>query len=123
MLLGAIETVHKEGLVHGGIAPKMIFVGLPTSTSKGGEREMGVKLAGTAWYQRLVDLNKSNPWIYTPEEEGLPEGWICPGALEEPFGYSKERDIWELGVVFAMMLFGLEVVRRYTTPMELIRDG
>ena len=30
---------------------------------------------------------------------------------------------WELGVVFAQMLFGLDVTRRYGSPAELIREG
>lgn len=65
----------------------MIFIG-----GGKGEEETLVKLSGVAWYQRLVDLNKSNPWVWMPEDE-LPDSWICPGALEEPFVYDRPRDM------------------------------
>ena len=87
-LLGAIERIHKDNIVHGGLRPKMIFVG-----GGKGEEETLVKLSGTAWYQRLVDLNKSNPWVWMAEDE-LPDSWICPGALEEPFVYDRPRDMY-----------------------------
>ena len=86
-LLGAIERIHKDNIVHAGLRPKMILIGGGKS-----EEETVVKLAGVAWYQRLVDLNKSNPWIWMAEDE-LPDSWICPGALEEPFVYDRPRDM------------------------------
>lgn len=111
MLLGALEALHREDIAHGGIQAKMIFIG-----------PEGCKLSGGSWYQRLVNLNKSNPWTSMLEEE-LADPWICPAALEDPFIYDKARDMWELGVLFSQTVFGLDVVVRYSSPAELISES
>lgn len=71
-LAGAVESIHNANIVHGGIRPQMIFVG----GEKGKSAEVGIKLSGASWYQRLVNLNKSDPWSSsTVLEEELPDSW------------------------------------------------
>lgn len=36
---------------------------------------VGVKLGEVAWFQRLVDLNKSDPWVVPVGEEEMPDSW------------------------------------------------
>ncbi|KAL8287446.1 hypothetical protein RQP46_003304 [Phenoliferia psychrophenolica] len=54
-------------------------------------------------------------------EEDLPDPWICPEAREDTFVYDRSRDMWDVGVLFAQMLFGLDVAQRYSSPSDLIR--
>lgn len=49
----------------------MIFVG----GKERGEEGVGVKIGGTAWYQRLTNLNKSDPWLGGIVEEEIPDPW------------------------------------------------
>jgi translation initiation factor 2-alpha kinase 4 len=73
-LLSALESIHSAHIVHGGIKAKMIFVGSEKGKGKEGA-EVGVKLAGVSWYQRLIDLNKSDPWTAINQEEEPPDSW------------------------------------------------
>lgn len=111
----AIEAMHAVHIVHRAIQPRLILV----SASAAGTE---IKLAGACWYQRLVDTNKADAWRDVPHERPLPDAWICPGAVDEPFLYDKSRDMWELGVVLAQMLLGLDVCHRYPTPATMIAD-
>lgn len=65
-----------------------------------------------------VHLDKDSPYLYT-----ILTFRISPEALEAPFVYDKSRDMWDLGIVFAQMLFGLDVCRRYSSPTDLFKNS
>ena len=59
-VVGAVEYLHEANVVHRAIRPRSVFVGSEKGT-------VGVKLGEVAWFQRLVDLNKSDPWVVPVE--------------------------------------------------------
>ncbi|BGP00473.1 eukaryotic translation initiation factor 2-alpha kinase [Rhodotorula toruloides] len=120
-LVSAVESLHSYHVVHRAIRPKTIFVTSEKSRSDSSEAA-GVKLAGAGWYRRLLDLNRAEPWLQQPAEEELPDGWVCPEAVSAPFTYDRSRDMYELGVVLAQMLYGLDVTRKFPTPADLVRS-
>lgn len=67
-IVQAVECLHLANIVHRGIRPRAVFV---TNAKSGVE----VKLAEAAWYQRVLDLNKAEPWAVTAGDEELPEAW------------------------------------------------
>ncbi|GAA5921698.1 hypothetical protein JCM1841_007094 [Sporobolomyces salmonicolor] len=126
-LVSAVESLHSYHVVHRAIRPKTVFV----MSEKAKAREVlqgesggaaSVKLGGAGWYRRLIDLNKAEPWVVQPPEEDLPEPWICPEAVTAPFDYDRARDMYDLGVVLAQMVFGLDVFRKYSSPADLVRN-
>ncbi|KAK4700699.1 eukaryotic translation initiation factor 2-alpha kinase 4, partial [Phenoliferia sp. Uapishka_3] len=106
-----VEFLHGKGMVHRAVGPKNVLVG------EGGE----VKICNAAWWQRLRDLNKSDQWVVGGQEEELSDAWICPEARDDGFVYDRSRDMWDVGVLLAQMLFGLDVAQRYSSPGDLIR--
>jgi len=87
-LVNAVEFLHSNNVIHRGIKPRAIWMG----GADGGE----IKLADAAWRQRLVDLNKADPWVVAPIER-RPDSWLCQEAILEPFVYDRARDMFELG--------------------------
>ncbi|GJN93481.1 hypothetical protein Rhopal_006538-T1 [Rhodotorula paludigena] len=120
-LVSAVEHLHLHNVVHRAIRPKAIYVASEKGRASEGGEAGGVRLSGAGWYRRLIDLNKAEPWLIQPADEELPESWTSPEAVNAPFTYDRARDMFELGVVLAQMLFGLDVVRKYPSPAEVIR--
>ncbi|BGP42493.1 eukaryotic translation initiation factor 2-alpha kinase [Rhodotorula kratochvilovae] len=121
-LVSAVEHLHLHNIVHRAIRPKAVFVSSQKSRADESGEAGGVKLSGAGWYRRLIDLNKAEPWLVQPGEDDLPDSWTCPEALTAPFTYDRSRDMYELGVVLAQMVFGLDVVRKYGSPAEVVRN-
>ncbi|GAA5934949.1 serine/threonine-protein kinase GCN2 [Sporobolomyces koalae] len=123
-LVSAVECLHANHVVHRAIRPRVIFI----TSEKGRAKDAGdascggVRLSGAGWYRRLIDLNKAEPWLVQPAEEEPPDSWMCPEAIAAPFDYDRSRDMYDLGLVFAQLVFGLDVVHRYSSPAELIQS-
>ncbi|KAG0146222.1 hypothetical protein CROQUDRAFT_92989 [Cronartium quercuum f. sp. fusiforme G11] len=135
-----LGTIHQAHMVHRGLKPHNIFLCLPTDLLV----KPSIKIAHTSWFQRLCDLCRSNPFGPLPVEPHIPDSWICRGKyftldrtstavheraqveinicrftyseeIEDPLGYKRSRDLYDLGVTFAQMLFG-EVWLQFPTP-------
>ncbi|GAA6058806.1 hypothetical protein JCM10212_001922 [Sporobolomyces blumeae] len=124
-LVEAVECLHAHHVVHRAIRAKVVFV----TTDKAKLREtdgdassVSVRIGGAGWYRRLIDLNKAEPWLVQPADEDPPDAWICPEAVTAPFDYDRARDMYDLGLVFAQMVFGLDVFRKYASPAALVRS-
>ncbi|GAA6010979.1 hypothetical protein JCM11491_005895 [Sporobolomyces phaffii] len=122
-LVSAVECLHANHVVHRAIRPKVVFITSEKARAKetGEAASGGVKLGGAGWYRRLIDLNKAEPWLVQPTDEEPPDSWTCPEAIAAPFDYDRARDMYDLGLVFAQMCFGLDVVQRYPSPADLVR--
>ncbi|GAA5903465.1 serine/threonine-protein kinase GCN2 [Sporobolomyces salmoneus] len=123
-LVSAVECLHSNHVVHRAIRPKVVFITSEKARAKetGDGASGGVRLGGAGWYRRLIDLNKAEPWLIQPSDEDPPDSWTCPEAITAPFDYDKARDMYDLGLVFAQMVFGLDVVHRYSSPADLVRS-
>lgn len=48
---------------------------------------------------------------------------LSPEALAAPFTYDKPRDMYELGIILAQMLFGVDVVDKFASPAILVSSS
>lgn len=65
-LASAVEGLHAANVVHRAIRPRSVWVG---------KVGIGVKLGNAAWYQRIIDLHKAEPWLVGSADDELPEAW------------------------------------------------
>ncbi|GAA5975630.1 hypothetical protein JCM11641_003551 [Rhodosporidiobolus odoratus] len=120
-LVSAVEHLHSQNVVHRGIKLRSVFV-TSEKQSEGSGEKAGVRLVGAGWSRRLMDLNKAEAWVVQPADEELPDSWTAPEVLNAPFSYDRSRDLFELGIVLAQMVFGAEVHLKYPSPADLVRN-
>ena len=116
-LLDALRFLHEEhGIIHEDIHPGNVLL----------VRESGGQVRpkfGDAGYQRrlhnitgkkhhsnaMVNIAKSAYW-WPPE--------VAAATLEQA-QYTQKTDVWDFGVMFLQMAFGLNVVQRFSSPKSL----
>jgi translation initiation factor 2-alpha kinase 4 len=135
-LTNALDALHSRNLVHRNVHVANIFLdGQPGKLAT-------AKLARAGYAQRLRDMHAVHPLIETnpPEQaicpaddEELPAKWEAPEQdypsenVRHDSGtkavYTRKRDIWQVGVVALQMLFGSDVVKRYSSANELLSNA
>ncbi|KAL0241915.1 hypothetical protein I308_106089 [Cryptococcus tetragattii IND107] len=90
------------------------------STAPNGEKV--VKLAGTGYARRIVDLHRSNPFIKNVIQT-VPEEWLSPDERDSPHSYTRPRDMWHAGLLLIQMLFGAETLRTYHNFPTLLQHA
>ena len=114
-LLEGLDHVHRNGAVHGSIHAGNILLFRRSS----GTHSMP-KLADISFAR---SIRETFPSKATPICNGL---WIPPES--SPMGTTPNRkatrkaDIWNLGVVFVQMIFGLGVIKVHDSPQKLIES-
>ncbi|OXG72558.1 eukaryotic translation initiation factor 2-alpha kinase [Cryptococcus neoformans Gb118] len=81
-----------------------------------------VKLAGTGYARRIVDLHRSNPFIKNVIQT-IPEEWLSPDERDSPHSYTRPRDMWHVGLLLIQMLFGPETLRTYHSFSTLLQHA
>ncbi|KJZ71896.1 hypothetical protein HIM_08741 [Hirsutella minnesotensis 3608] len=115
-LLDALNFLHNKNLAHQDIHPgNILLFREPTG-------EIVPKICD-AWYQR--EIHTANA-----QKQGLPglgsaksAYWLPPeiaGASKPQYTY--KTDIWDFGVVFVQMIFGLNVLKKYSSPRNLMES-
>lgn len=110
-LLEALDFYHRNGVVHKRVHPKNILL------KKSSNGSMSVNLADAGFQHtlhRLQDLCRGGQTSSPPRSAF----WIAAELSQDP-GHTRKTDIWDLGVVFLQMLFGLEVPHKFNSPKEL----
>ncbi|KAF2669022.1 Serine/threonine-protein kinase [Microthyrium microscopicum] len=106
-LLGALEFYHKHGIVHGDLHSKNVLF------ERGDGGSQTLKLADAGFQKALHDLrNKSSA------SSARAVYWQAP-ELQNDGKPIKKSDIWDLGILFVQMLFGLDVPERFNGPSML----
>ncbi|WRT70924.1 uncharacterized protein IL334_007923 [Kwoniella shivajii] len=80
------------------------------STCSNGDRF--IKLSGTGYARRIVDMHRSNNFLRN-RVEVIPEEWISPDERDSPHSYSKQRDLWHAGLLLLQLIYGPETLRHY----------
>lgn len=110
-LLEALDFYHRNGMVHKRLHPHNIL--LKRSSSSG----ITVHLADASFQDSLYRLQSfcrgGHPIKYSRSFY-----WIAP-ELPQGLLHTRKTDIWDLGVVFLQMLFGLDAPEKYNSPKEL----
>ncbi|KAJ7163895.1 kinase-like domain-containing protein [Mycena crocata] len=120
-ILSGLNIIHAADLIHRGIAADCISIPLRNDRSK----TKMVKLTKAAFYTRLLDLHRSNPFgpgiSLDPDEPRISDQWLCKDVKNESsLLYTRHRDIHAVGIVLMQMLMGLDVTERYPDPYAAI---
>ncbi|KAK7057453.1 kinase-like domain-containing protein [Favolaschia claudopus] len=120
-ILSGLNTVHAADLVHRGIT--LDCIGISSRTKK-----KVAKLTKVAFYTRLLDLHRSNPFgpaiPVDLEESRIPDEWLSKDIKNESaLLYTRHRDIHAVGIVMMQMLLGLDVTERYPDLYAAMRDS
>lgn len=115
-LLDALNFLHNKNLAHQDIHPgNILLFREPTG-------EIVPKISD-AWYQRemhnLGAQKQSIPGLNSAKSAY----WLPPeiAAASKP-QYTYKTDIWEFGIVFLQMIFGLDVLQKYSSPKNLMES-
>lgn len=97
----------------------------------------GARLAEPFFRRRIVDLDRSNPFLPTStfasssptvrgdsnEGERLPWNWLSPDEIDAGYAFGHKRDIWHTGICYLRMLVGTDVVYRYANLEAVLESG
>ncbi|KZM19461.1 Non-specific serine/threonine protein kinase [Ascochyta rabiei] len=110
-LLEALDFLHRNGIVHKRVFPNNILL------TKSSDGNVSVKLADVAFQQSLHHLKD----LYRGEQaftSSWSAFWVA-AELGKDAKRTRKTDVWDLGVVFLQMLFGLDVPLKYNSPKDL----
>ena len=110
-LLEALDFLHKNGIVHKRIHCNNILVSQSVSSAPGPAQ---IKLADAGFQEALYGIR--GPCDPKSVISSVSAYWNAP----EGDAKTSKTDVWELGIVFLQMLFGLDATRKYTGPSQLI---
>lgn len=112
-LLDALRFLHEKGIVHEDIHPGNVLLVrgtngevTPKLADGGFQRKLHV-LSGKKQPTDTISLAKSAYW-FPPEIANT----------NQP-QFTQKTDIWDLGILFLQMIFGLSVIQKYSSPMAL----
>lgn len=112
-LLDALRYLHDHGLLHEDIhTGNVLLVREPTG-------EVRLKLADSGFQRKLHNLSaRKQPTDTISLAKSV--YWFPPEIANksEP-QYTQKTDVWDFGIVFLQLLFGMSVVKKYSSPMAL----
>ena len=110
-LLEALDYYHRSGIVHKRVHPHNVLL---RKSSTGG---ISVKLADAGFQETLHSLknmSRSQQPFTTPRSAF----WVA-AELAQDSRRTRKTDVWDLGIVFLQMIFGLDVPEKYNSPKDL----
>jgi translation initiation factor 2-alpha kinase 4 len=116
-ILEALDFYHRNGVIHKRIHPNNILLYRPLV---GGATF--TRLADAGFQESLHDLRDLTRGT-APYSSPRSAFWV-PVELSQETSNRRTRktDVWDLGVVFLQMLFGLETPEKHASPTALIDD-
>jgi translation initiation factor 2-alpha kinase 4 len=110
-LLEALDFLHRSGIVHRRVHPRNIFLkkattgGLSVTLSDAGFQDSLHHMQNLCRGEQASATSRSAFWI--------------AAELVQDVRHTRKTDVWDLGVVFLQMLFGLDVPQKYNSPKDL----
>ena len=112
-LLDGLRYLHEHGILHEDVnAGNILLVREPTG-------EVRPKLADAGYQRKLHSLvSKKQP--AGPIAVAKSAYWLPPeiANIDHP-QYTQKTDVWDFGIMFLQMVFGLTVIQKYSSPMSL----
>lgn len=115
-LLDALNFLHNKNIAHQDIHPGNILL-FRESTG-----EIIPKISD-CWYQREIHNITTQKHNLLGMNSAKSVYWLPPeiaGASKPQYTY--KTDVWDFGVVFVQMIFGLDVLRTYSSPKNLMES-
>lgn len=112
-LLDALRYLHDHGIVHEDIHTGNVLI---VRESNG---EVRPKLADAGFQRKLHSLTGKK--LLTDTISLAKSAYWFPPEIantNEP-QYTQKTDVWDFGILFLQMIFGLSVIQTYTSPMAL----
>jgi translation initiation factor 2-alpha kinase 4 len=110
-LLEALDFYHRNGIIHKRVHPHNVLL---RKSSTGG---ISIKLAD-AGFQETLHMLKNLSQSEQPFTTSRSAFWV-PAELAQDVRRTRKTDVWDLGIVFLQMIFGLDVPERYNSPKDL----
>jgi translation initiation factor 2-alpha kinase 4 len=115
-LLDALNYLHNKNIAHQDIHPRNILL-FRESTG-----EIVPKISDASYQREIHNLSskKQGPLGLATAKSAY---WLPPEiAAATKAQYTSKADIWDFGVVFVQMVFGLDVLRKYSSPKNLMES-
>ncbi|KKF93306.1 Serine/threonine-protein kinase GCN2 [Ceratocystis platani] len=113
-LLDALSYLHNRGIIHQDIHPRNVLLFRDERTN-----DVGLKLADISYqreFHNINDQNKSLPGVGSARSAY----WLAPElAIDTRATPTQKSDVWDFGVVFLQLIFGLDVPLKHTSPTSL----
>ena len=110
-ILEALDFLHRHRIVHGRVSPDNIVL----DRSETGETALALS---DALFQEKLHTLKSGSDKFSSAASAY---WLAPEIASNSLNESSNaKDVWDFGVVFLQMVFGLEVQRQYNSPSSLL---
>jgi translation initiation factor 2-alpha kinase 4 len=111
-LLDALRYLHDRGIVHQDLHSGNIML-IRSSTGS-----VTPKIADAAYQRQLHDLKRVRSTSNL--EIAKTAYWLPPeNANSSKPQYTQKTDVWDFGVIFLQMTFGLTVLQKYASPDRL----
>lgn len=108
-LLDALRYLHDRGIVHRDLQASNILLVRSTTGN------ITAKLADAGFQRALHDLNHVTAVDTLAVAKSI--YWLPPeNANTANPVYTQKTDVWDLGVIFLQMIFGLGVLQKYASP-------
>ncbi|CAK7565157.1 MAG: eukaryotic translation initiation factor 2-alpha kinase [Sporothrix epigloea] len=116
-LLDALDYLHGHGMLHEDIHPSNILL------IRDASGDIVPKLADAS-YQRLMHniCSRTGPTM-TSMRTARSAYWLPPeiAGVSRP-QYTQKTDVWDIGVVFLQMIFGLDVPQKFHSPKDMMES-
>ncbi|KXT02245.1 hypothetical protein AC578_5082 [Pseudocercospora eumusae] len=98
-LLQGLDFLHQRGMAHGYITTRSVY------------------LFGNSFSPKLSGFGYSV--VLGLHDEDIPDGWRFSNTNDEsPF--AQRKDLWDLGTVVVQVFLGLQAIRQFTNPLQLL---
>ncbi|KAI9772975.1 MAG: hypothetical protein M1840_008857 [Geoglossum simile] len=117
-LLEGLDFLHRNGVVHKDLHANNVLLFRPPF---GGSTT--VKLADGGYQRHLHDLRTQTNGKSNLTTVSRSISWFPPELSQsEDIPSTRKTDMWDFGVVFLQMAFGLKVLEKHTSPDALIES-
>ncbi|KAI8950785.1 serine/threonine-protein kinase gcn2 [Xylaria longipes] len=115
-LLNALGFLHSHGIVHQGIHPSNILLFRETTG------DIVPKLSDVAYQREMHAICRKSKSV-SSVNSARSSYWLPPEVAgnSKPH-FTQKSDVWDFGVVFLQMIFGLDVFQKYQSPTALIES-
>lgn len=110
-LLEALDFLHRNGIVHKRVHTRNILL------KKSSTGSLSVSLADASFQNSLHHMQNLCRGEH-PSMTSRSAFWIA-AELAQDSHHTRKTDVWDLGVVFLQMLFGLDAPQKYNSPKDL----